>query len=429
MFLNSNFGGNVKKISRPLLTITVIFGSAFLLAAMGCGTSKSTPKPALVPPAQAQTDGAEQNGAGPAVNSVVRELSPAEITRECSTDEFSKLIAWRNLLNSANSAIDTAKDKKDVNAIRAAVDAVKACDSIVEEHASSPCRKTTKTVVDPTNPTVKYYDQARLLRDCKKSTDYLVKLNARPAKQTEPVVVAPSPNPQPNPQQPPVVSEPIPNTPPSSGNLRQCTAEEFQKLSDYSTAQAKADNSIKSLGAMANWQYEANAISSAALATKAVEALIKYHSQNPCQKLILQTDGSKQMKDYTADSLRARSFLARTYFYEFVQNTTTLIFPNADLYLDFSVLSPKVYAAGVKDQVSGNCLVENNTEKTIDYSNGQAKIVDTRGFEAKQIVMQTAEGLLISCYGLNVDGPFSKRQIVKVLKEEQSDIRLTYRLK
>ena len=422
----------MKKLSRPLLTVTVIFGSAFILAAMGCGTSKSTPKPAVVTETAPQTDDSGQTTSGPvAVDSVARELSPAEITRECSTSEFSKLIAWRNLLNSANSAIDSVKDKKDVNTIKSAVDAVKACDAVVEEHASSPCRKTTKTIVDPTNPTVKLYDQARLLKDCKKSTDYLVKYNARPVKQTEPVVVAPAPTPIPNtqPQQPPVISEPIPNTPPSAGNLRQCTSDEFQKLSDYSSAQTKADTSIKNLGAMTSWQYDANAISNAALATKAVEALMKYHSQNPCQKLILQADGSKQIKDYTADSLRARGFLARTYFYEFVQNNSTLIFPNADLYLDFSPLSPKVFPSGFRDQVSGNCLVENRTENTIDYSNGQAKIVDTRGFEEKQIVMQTAEGLLISCYGLNIDGPFSKRQIVKVLKEEQSDIRLTYKLK
>jgi phage FluMu protein gp41 len=45
------------------------------------------------------------------------------------------------------------------------------------------------------------------------------------------------------------------------------------------------------------------------------------------------------------------------------------------------------------------------------------------------LIMETAEGLLVQCYGLNIDGPFSKRQIVKVLKEEQSDIRLTYKLK
>ena len=127
--------------------------------------------------------------------------------------------------------------------------------------------------------------------------------------------------------------------------------------------------------------------------------------------------------------MKARCQTARTYFYEYVQNTNTLIFPNAELYLDFSPLSPRIFEPGFKDQVSGNCLVENNTANTIDYSNRQALIVDTRGFEAAQIVMETAEGLKISCYGLNIDGPFSKRQIVKVLKEEQSDIRLSYQLK
>ncbi len=422
----------MRKLNRPVLTICIIFGSAFILAAMGCGSGSSS-KPA------AAAGGVDQNqntdGGGVQAEPVVQELPPSQITRECSATEFSQLIAWRNLLTSANSAVDASKGKKDNAAIQSAIAAVKSCDSEIEHHKSEPCRK---TVVTRISTEIKYYDQARILKDTKKSTDYLVKHNARPTKNADPVVVVPNEPPVDNsgagtvgggvveqPQNPNNGGGAVQ----SSGPYRQCSNDEFSKLTEYSGMQSKADASIKNLGGSANWAYDSNAISNSALTVKSCETLIKYHSANPCQRSILQPDGSKLTKEYTGESLRARCQTARTYFYEFVQNTKTLMFPNAELYLDFSPLSPKIFEPGFKNQVSGNCLVENRTENTIDYSSRQALIVDTRGFEEKMLIMETAEGLLVQCYGLNVDGPFSKRQIVKVLKEEQSDIRLSYKLK
>lgn len=423
----------MKKVNRPVLTIAIIFGSAFLLAAMGCGSSKSTAASPAGPTGTLQDTGSGAD-VNPPVVVIPKEIPAAQITRECNETEFSKLVAWRKLLDSANTAVDTVKSKKDSQAIQAAVAAVKACDAVMEHHKAEPCRKTKKTVVATE---VKLYDEGRLYKDCKKSTEYLVKHNARPAKNTNPVVNEPT-----IPNNPPVVVGPTTPTEPQTptdvitpdqgtqtGPFRQCSADEFSKLSEYSNQQTKADAAIKSLGPVSSWTYNANAISAAALTVKSVEALIKYHTANPCQKVVTQTDGSKVTKEYTGSTLRARSQVARTYFYEFVQNTKTLIFPNADLYLDFSPLSHKVFSAGFRDQVSGNCLVENRTDSEIDYSNRQALIKDTRGFAEKMLVMETAEGLLVQCYGLNIDGPFSKRQIVKVLKEEDSDIRLTYKLK
>lgn len=404
---------NTQKLNRPMLTIALIFGSAFLLAAMGCAGSNSD-KPAAVN-AQTNTGEANNNEA----DQVITELSPAQITRECSDAEFSQLINWRNLLNTANEAVANVNGKKDPAAIKSAVSAVQACDSLVEHHKSEPCRRTKKTIV---GTDVKYYDQYRLIKDCKKSTDYLVKYDARPIKNAEPIIAAPTPSP--SPENPPVATQPDKGNQHSEGSLRQCTNDEFARLSDYSSLQSKADTAIKALGSVSNWSYNANAISSAALAAKSCENLIKYHAQNPCEKTI-----QGMTKQYTDSTLRGRCEMARTYFYEFVQNTNTLIFPGANLYLDFSPLSPKIFEPGFNNQVSGNCIVENRTENTIDYSNHQALIVETRGFADKMLVMQTAEGLLIQCYGLNIDGPFSKREIVKVLREEQSDIRLTYVLK
>jgi hypothetical protein len=423
----------MKKVSRPVLTIAAIFGSAFLLAAMGCGSSKSTKVAPEGPKGTIQDTGSGADTKPPVVV-IPQEIPATKITRECNDTEFSKLVAWRKLLDSANTAVDTVKNKKDPQAIQAAVEAVKACDAVMEHHKAEPCRKTKKTVVATE---VKLYDEGRLYKDCKKATGYLVAHNALPDKNTNPVVTEPTaPNNPPvvtiptaptEPQTPPVVITPDQGT--QTGPFRQCSTDEFSKLSDYSNQQTKADTAIKSLGPVSSWTYNANAISTAALTVKSVEALIKYHSANPCQKVVTQTDGSKVTKEYTGSTLRARSQVARTYFYEFVQNTKTLIFPNADLYLDFSPLNHKVFPAGFRDQVSGNCLVENRTDSDIDYSNRQALIKDTRGFSEKMLVMETAEGLLVQCYGLNIDGPFSKRQIVKVLKEEDSDIRLTYKLK
>ncbi len=418
----------MRKLNRPVLTICIIFGSAFILAAMGCGpgsSSKSAPVAGVGGIEQNQNDGGTVQA-----EPVVQELPPSQITRECSATEFSQLIAWRNLLTSANSAVDTSKGKKDNATIQSAISAVKSCDSEIEHHKSEPCRK---TVVTRISTEIKYYDQARILKDCKKSTDYLIKHNARPTKNADPVVVTPNEPPVNNSGNASGVIEPQnPNSggvAQPTGSFRQCSNDEFSRLTEYSGMQSKADASIKNLGGSANWTYDSNAISNSALAVKSCENLIKYHSTNPCQRSILQPDGSKLTKEYSGESLRARCQVARTYFYEFVQNTKTLMFPNAELYLDFSPLSPKIFEPGFKDQVSGNCLVENRTENTIDYSNNMALIVDTRGFEEKMLIMETAEGLLVQCYGLNVDGPFSKRQIVKVLKEEQSDIRLSYKLK
>jgi hypothetical protein len=420
----------MKKINRPVLTMAVMFGSAFLLAAMGCGSSKSTAASPAGPTGTVQDTGSGTDS-NPPVIVIPKEIPAAQITRECNDNEFSKLVAWRKLLDSANTAVDTVKSKKDPQAIQVAVAAVKACDAAMDHHKSEPCRKTKKTVVATE---VKLYDEGRLYKDCKKSTDYLVRHNARPDKNTAPVVNEPTSS-----NNPPVVVGPTsPQTPPDVitpdqgtqvGPFRQCSADEFSKLSEYSNQQTKADAAIKSLGSVSSWTYNANAISTAALTVKSVEALIKYHTVNPCQKVVTQTDASKVTKEYTGSTLRARSQVTRTYFYEFVQNTKTLIFPNADLYLDFSPLNHKVFPAGFRDQVSGNCLVENRTDSEINYSNRQALIKDTRGFSEKMLVMETAEGLLVQCYGLNIDGPFSKRQIVKVLKEEDSDIRLTYKLK
>ncbi len=224
----------MKKVNRPVLTIAIIFGSAFLLAAMGCGSSKSTAASPAGPTGTLQDTGSGTD-VNPPVVVIPKEIPAAQITRECNETEFSKLVAWRKLLDSANTAVDTVKSKKDSQAIQAAVAAVKACDAVMEHHKAEPCRKTKKTVV---STEVKLYDEGRLYKDCKKSTEYLVKHNARPAKNTNPVVNEPT-----IPNNPPVVVGPTTPTEPQTptdvitpdqgtqtGPFRQCSADEFSKF-------------------------------------------------------------------------------------------------------------------------------------------------------------------------------------------------------
>lgn len=415
-----------KNISNKLISISI---STVLLAAMGCGPANDKrDDQRLMPPTGAMDSGTSlsgnQSSTGGKLDKIPAELPESKITRECSDSEFSQLVTWSNLVSSANTAIDTINGKKDSNTIKTAATAVKSCDQVSEYHKASPCRKTKKTII---STDVKFYDQARVMKRCEKLTQYLVKYDARPVSGAAAVTnkpTAPVVNPQPNPA--PVIVD----NGQSADVSRQCTADEFSKLSAMSAIETKANNAIKTLGSQTSWKYDSNAISSAALLVKSCEALIQYHSAQPCQKSIKQTDGSSAVRQYTGATLRSRCETARTYFYEFVQNQTTLNFKNADLYIDFSTFPEKILTPGYAKESFGACIVENKSQNTVQYGNGLVLLKDSRAsIENHQIVFETHEGVLIQCYGLNIEGPFSKREIERVLREEKADIRLTYKLK
>lgn len=409
--------------------------SAVMLAAMGCGPAndKRDDKRLMPPNATVNTgtnSSGNSNSSGSKTSVIPAEIPESKITRECSDTEFSQLVTWSNLVSSANTSIDTVSGKKDSNTIKTAVTAVKSCDQVSEYHKASPCRKTKKTII---NTDVKFYDQARLMKRCEKLTQYLVKYDARPTSSGTVVVNPPVQPPTPQPTPSPVVD---PNPPViidngQSGDVsRQCNADEFSKLNAMSAIETKANSAIKALGSQANWKYDSNAISSAALLVKSCESLIQYHSAQPCQKSVKQTDGSSVVRQYTGASLRSRCETARTYFYEFVQNQTTLNFKNADLYIDFSTFPEKTLAPGFAKESFGTCIVENKSSNTVQYGNGLVLLKDSRAsIENHQIVFETHEGVLIQCYGLNIEGPFSKREIERVLRSEKADIRLVYKLK
>lgn len=438
----------MKLLSQSLLIVLTV-SSLFLL--VGCSDDKSpSPNPLENTDKELKKDdgkkhveiesSADQTNAGPVTNPAEPvktepiNVPEKDIKRVCTTQELDMLKANLLLVQEAQSQISQAKDKKTAAAVQAAQAAMKSCNTLVDRFSVDPCFHKTAT------GSTKYYNTKNIKLRCVPVENYLIKHNAMPKK--DDVVTDQPTTPVKPPAKPPVINEPVVNEPSepndpvappvdndTNANLKKCSADEFTKLSQMSTLLTKSDTAIKALGSVANWKYESNAISSASLTTKSCEALIQYHAKNPCEKEVKLADGKMETRQYTQTSLKQRCETSRKYFYEFVQNTKTLMFPNANLFLDMTPFEQKSFASGYLNQLQG-CIIENRTENQINYETSKlALLKDTRGFEAKMIVMETAEGLLIQCYGLKIDGPFSKRQIVKVLKEDGSDIRLQYQLK
>lgn len=388
----------------------VIFCAAYVLAATGCADSGDNSGTNLNAPVTPNVGGDDQDDV-----LVLEPLKPEQV-RECSDNEFAQLISWRNAVDKANGLIDAAKGKQQSQAVDASLTAIRTCDSRFAYHKSQPCKKTKKTIV---STQVKVYDAYTINRDCAKVDGYLTKFNLRPDDSVDTAPITPAPV---EPSIPPVVDNN------GTGVFAVCSQDEFSKLTEWSASLERANKAIAKLGSQADWKYDDASITNAALAVKASESLMKYHADRPCEKNIKQDDGSIIKREYTKDSIANRSKTVRTYFYEYVQNKSTLIFLNADLYVDLSHFAQQRFEA--QSFVSlGSCVVENRTDVAIDYSGRKALVTDTRGFEQKMMVLVTAEGLKIDCYGLDVDGPFSKTQVVKLLKAEGTDIRLEYRLK
>jgi hypothetical protein len=400
---------------------TVILCAALTGLLASCGQSSSkTPL----------NNEAAGNGGGNTIQPVPDnfiEMNEDEIKRECSGSEVQSIRSYEQLIQAANSSVDSTKGKKDDKVIAAGISAIQACDEVIQQVSTAGACRVTKTTINGTK--VSLYDGYRVNQKCKKTEKYLTAHDARPAKSqppvTQPPVVAPV---EPNPGGPVLVNPPVTQPPVSGGPLRQCSADEFSKLSSSMSSVDLAKTQISKQGQFANWKYESDAIANAALGAKSCEALIAYHDQNPCERTVTKADGSKTPRQYTGAYLRQRCETARTYFYEFVQNTTTLNFKNAELYLDVSGFEEKVFDT-VPVQVQG-CIIENRTNRAIDYSGrSQVLVKDSRGFSDKMMVLETVDGLVVQCYGLKIDGPFSKREVVRLFQKENTNMPLSYKLK
>lgn len=400
-----------------MFTIMFIFGAAYVLMASGCADSKSgNSAPQVTAPVT--PDG--NNGQDDVTN--LEPVKPDQV-RECTDNEFAQLISWRNAVDKANGLVDEAKGKQQTQAVDASLTAIRTCDSRFTYHKQQPCKKIIKINTVTPKGELKVYDAYAIHRDCGKIENYLTKLNLRPDKSGS-TPIEPQPLPV-EPGAPQLIPTPIDN---GQGTLSACSQDEFSRLTEWSASLDRANKSIAKLGSQSNWKYDSASITNSALAVKSCESLSKYHASRPCEKSIKQDNGSMMKREYTEDSIKNRCQTARTYFYEYVQNSTTLVFPNADLYVDLNQFAQQRFEAQ-SFVTLGSCVVENRTDNTIDYTGRKALVTETRGFEQKMMVLITAEGLKIDCYGLDIDGPFSKTQVVKLLKAEGTDIRLEYRLK
>lgn len=420
----------MKLVLKSTVMMVVVFGLAALVFS-GCGqttTIKSKPQtlndgvaetgPAPVRPVQSSGGSQYQN---------VKQINSKDIERECTTDEVSRIRSLETQIANSNAMIDSTAGKKSDQALAQAIQTVRSCDAVIAQQQTKPCKRTVKNII---STTVEYYDAYRISLKCLKSEDYTIKFNARPTQSVAPVTpVAPAPT---KPTTPPTARPtPVPTAPTNpdmtTGNLRQCNNDEWNNLKSGMGLLDIAKNNVNRLGL--EWKYDGVTVSNTQAATRACETLIYHHISNPCAKDIKQNNGSILIKNYTRETLTERCETVRTYYYEYAQNTKTLNFKNANLYLELSTLGNKLFEAGYMGDAQG-CRIENPTSQTIDYSGQETALIkDSRGFESKMMVLETQEGLLIQCYGLNIDGPFSKRQVVRVLKDSGSDIRLRYQLK
>jgi hypothetical protein len=401
----------------------VILCTALTALLASCGESSS--KTAL------NKNNATDDGGGNTIQPVPDkfiQLNEDEIQRDCSASEVQSLKTYEQLIQNSNSSVTSTKGKKDDKVIAAGISAIQACDEVIRQVSSAGACRISRTTINGLK--FSYYDGYRIDQKCKTTEKYLTAHDARPAKNqpavTQPPVVEPvDPNPGGGPV---VVNPPVEQPPVAGGPLRQCSEGEFEKLKSSMSSVDLATTQISKQGQFSSWKYESDAIANAALGAKSCEALIAYHDQNPCERSVTKADGSKTLRQYTGTYLRQRCETTRTYFYEFVQNTKTLNFQNADLYLDVSGFEEKVFDT-VPVQVQG-CIVENRTDHAIDYSGrGKVLVKDSRGFSDKMMVLETTDGLVVQCYGLKVDGPFSKREVVNLFKKDGTNMPLSYQLK
>lgn len=399
----------------------IILCTALTALLASCGESSS--KTALNNNANA---GGTGDGGGNTIQPVPDKfikLNEDEIQRDCSASEVKSVKTYEQLIQNSNSSVASTKGKKDDKVIAAGISAIQACDEVIRQVYSAGACRISRTTIDGLK--FSYYDGYRVDEKCKATEKYLMAHDARPAKNQPPVVTPVDPHPGGGPV---VVNPPVDQPPVPGGSLRQCSDGEFDKLKSSMGSVDLATTQISKQGQFASWKYDSDAIANAALGAKSCEALIAYHDQNPCERTATKSDGSKILRQYTGAYLRQRCETARTYFYEFVQNEKTLNFPNADLYLDVSGFEEKVFDT-VPVPVQG-CIVENHTDHAIDYSGrGKVLVKDSRGFSDKMMVLEMADGLLVQCYGLKVDGPFSKREVVNLFKKENTNMPLSYQLK
>ncbi|MBC7420868.1 MAG: hypothetical protein H7328_09075 [Bdellovibrio sp.] len=405
----------MKNYRQPLLTIIIIFATAYILTIVGCakaGGGSDLSAPAAATPTPNSTSATKD----------ADKPIDLKMMRECSANEFQNLQAWSNAIDDSNEAINKVIGKLDEVTTKLAIIAIKKCDSVVEYHTALPCKRTS---VLPVGTTVKGYDAFRLQARCTITEKYLVKYNKRPApaqaSQPKPPFAPKVPV---TPSQP---AEPIPQQPdaPAQGSYRQCSTDEFVTLKTWRTSLDIANKNISAMNG--NLVFNQNAINAATSATQLCEKLIAYHQSQPCQR----------EKAYTGQAMRDQCKAARTYFYDFAQRKDSLIAANARLYFDTAVIANKSFRTGLgENSVYGNCSVSNETADTITYTGQPALVKEARVYTNNDVengrnmfVFKTEEGLKFECYGLEYSSILtSKTEVVRLLGNKETKISLRYEL-
>ena len=415
----------MSKMSKSFVTIAIIFGTAFILAAMGCSEEHKT----------TNTDTQKNDNANSAEDRVdsnndsrviLKPVDP-DLVRLCSSQEKSDLDQWKTQIDKANSLIDqtgsnSSQWKKSTTAIKESVTARSLCITRLNYHRDQPCKTVTKNIIKP-EPITHIFDEFHVHQKCLKVTKYanqFVGADQNSSDHSNQPPILPQPAPMPFPDQSKI---------PADLELPECSNAEFDSLREWSAQLTLSDKAILTMGDnFSGWKYNANAIDFATQANQTCEKLINYHAAKPCQRNIKQNDGSVLNRIYKQDTIAQRCQRSRAYFYEFQQHKTSLMVRNAYLFVDMTGLSKNVFEPNSFSE-NGNCIIENRTASTIDYSTQKAMVKDTRGFESKMIVLETTEGLVIQCYGLEIDGPFSKNEVVRLLKAKNTNLKLEYVLK
>ncbi len=444
-------GDLMKEFRQPLMTIFIIFATAYVLSLIGCAPlgdktvgpsapvsdkSRGAPAPVITPP----TDGSTVE---------LKLVDPAKMP-QCTDQQFAALKSWATAVTSAEDAIKVLgipwKEKSDVKQL--ALTAIVQCDRLQQYHSVNPCKKLTgQNIVNP-NGVVKAYDGARINKRCEIPHQYLVKFNSRP----DPLAAV-VPRPAPASVQPPLVVNPPtpvplatpvvvanPNSPTEleARDMHECNDNEFTKLKSLRAVLDQANKNIAKIGGESSWKYEPNSIDAATSATQLCESAISYHDSSPCKRFIKNdTTHTTDLKVYSGSSLRQQCQVARKYNYEFAQKSSSLIMPNAKLMFDTSIISgvaiTPLYSA---EKTFGQCVISNTSQSNTVTYGGQkvlvteARVYPTNGVEGYQMfVMSTAEGVKLECYGLNyTSAKTSKNEVVRLLKEKQTSLSLSYEL-
>lgn len=405
------FGGSVKSYKQTLMSIFVVFATAYVLTLLGCAKSTDV---SGAPPAAPMAP-----GDGPEARDEEAELQPIDPKdmRECTSDEFQALVIWSDILGEAKQAIKDSGGRRSESVVKLATRAIQQCDQAELYHTQKPCKKTVRTVVDPDQVTLKgAYDAFNIDLRCKPVESYLKKFNLRPdPNQTQPLPVDPV-----RPDEPAPI-EPDPSV--DLSQIGQCSSDEFSKLNAWRAALDKANANVAKLGNRSNWKFDAAAVDSSKAATIACENLISYHQARPC----------KREKTYTAQGLRELCTTVRTYYYRYAQRGESLIVANARLYLNTSIFEGRAgFQPGPSSLSYGQCVITNTSSSLISYQGQKALVTEARVLtspEYQMFVLQTQEGLKLECYGVDyASSATSLTEVMKLLKVKDTILDLSYEL-